>query len=140
MNICMVLIFEGIIALKAAPHWEFQDAFKTTLGSAPRIVTASLTAYVLGDLANDRLFRRLKSKHPNDNEGFGFRAIISSFVGEFVDCLVFLPLAFYGTMPFTNLIVMTFTQVFLKVGYEVIFLPLTTLIVKKVDTYEKSFS
>jgi len=53
-----------------------------------------------------------------------------------VDSLIFLPLAFLGQMPLSSLVVMTITQVLIKTGYEVIILPLTRFIVKKVSAYE----
>ena len=82
----------------------------------------------------------MKSKYIDSHKRFGTRAILSSFVGELVDSLVFLPIAFFGQMPFKTLIIMTTTQVFIKTGYEVIILPLTTLIVKKVSAKEEQLT
>lgn len=136
-NLLMVLIFSLVIITPAPDYWTDQEAFQTVLGNTPRILAASLTAFVIGDFVNDRVFKKMKEKHPEDHKGFGARAILSSFCGEIVDSLIFLPLAFLGTMPIMTLIYMTILQVFIKTGYEVVILPLTRLVVKKVSAHEK---
>ena len=78
----------------------------------------------------------MKSKYPYSIKGFGIRAIFSSLMGELVDSLIFLPLAFFGQMPVQTLIIMTISQVVIKTGYELIILPFTTITVKAVSRYE----
>ena len=78
----------------------------------------------------------MKEKHGTSSKGFGIRAIVSSAVGELVDSLIFLPIAFLGLMPISTLAVMTICQVFIKTGYEVIILPVTTKLVKLVKKME----
>ena len=136
MNLFMVIVFSLVIITPAPDYWTNQEAFATVLGSTPRVMGASLLAYVLGDLVNDRVFRKMKEKHPTEIKGFGWRAIISSFFGELVDSLIFLPIAFLGQMPLKTLAVMCVCQVFIKTGYEVVILPITTLVAKKVNKYE----
>lgn len=138
MNLFMVIVFGIVINTPAPDFWTNQEAFATVLGSTPRVLAASLTAFIIGDFVNDKVFKVFKDKHPEDHKGFGFRAILSSFCGELVDSLIFLPLAFLGQMPLSSLVVMTITQVVIKTGYEVIILPLTNFIVKKVSAHEKS--
>lgn len=135
-NLFMVLIFSAVIATPAPDYWLNQDAFQTVLGSTPRVLVASLLAFVLGDFVNDRVFRRMKQKYPNSIKGFGWRAILSSVCGELVDSLVFLPIAFIGQMPLKTLAIMTVMQVLIKTGYEIVILPITKIVVKKVLHYE----
>lgn len=137
MNILMCIFFQLAIWTKSPDYYKGAEAFASTLGSAPRILIASLSAYVIGDLVNDLVFKKMKEKHVESTKGFGIRAIASSFAGEFVDSLIFIPIAFIGTMPLKALIVMGITQVLLKVIYEVVILPVSTLVVKKLNTYEK---
>lgn len=137
-NILMAIFFSLAIALPAAPFWTNQDGFSATLGNAPRILMASLAGYVAGDYANDVVFRAMKRKYENTTNGFGKRAIISSVAGELMDSAIFIPIAFAGDMPMSAMIVMAGTQVALKVGYEIIILPITKLIVKKVSAYENA--
>ncbi len=135
-NLFMVIVFSLVITTPAPDFWNHQEAFQTVLGNTPRILFASLLAFVIGDLVNDKVFRRMKEKHPTSHKGFGWRAIISSFVGEAVDSLIFLPIAFLGQMPISNLVVMLIVQVLIKTGYEIVILPVTYRIVKIVSKHE----
>lgn len=137
MNLFMVIVFSLVIQTPAPSYWTNQEAFATVLGSTPRVMGASLLAYVIGDFVNDRVFCKMKEKHSNELKGFGWRAIISSFFGELCDSLVFLPIAFLGQMPLKTLATMTVCQVLIKTGYEVVILPLTTLVAKKTNKYEE---
>ena len=135
-NLFMVIVFSLVIVTPAPSFWTHQEAFQTVLGNTPRILFASLSAFVIGDFVNDRVFKRMKEKHPIDHKGFGWRAIISSFAGEVIDSLIFLPIAFLGQMPINNLIVMLIMQVLIKTGYEIVILPITYKVVHIVSKYE----
>ena len=135
-NLFATIVFSLVIESPAPSYWQNQEAFQTVLGSTPRILIASLLAFVVGDFVNDRIFAKMKSKYPNSIKGFGIRAIFSSLMGELVDSLIFLPLAFFGQMPVQTLIIMTISQVAIKTGYELIILPFTTITVKAVSRYE----
>lgn len=136
-NLFMVIVFSLVIVTPAPSFWTNQEAFRAVLGNTPRILFASLSAFMIGDLINDRVFKRMKEKHPTDHKGFGWRAIISSFAGEVVDSLIFLPIAFLGQMPINNLVVMLIMQVLIKTGYEIVILPITYKVVQIVSKYEQ---
>lgn len=135
MNLFMVIIFQIAIATKAPSYWTNQEAFQTVLGNTPRMLIASLTAFVAGDFVNDRVFQKMKGCN-STMRGFAARAILSSLCGELVDSAIFIPIAFIGSMPFNTLVIMGITQVCLKVGYEIIIVPLTTYITKIVSEKE----
>ena len=135
-NLLMVGFFELAI-ISPAPVWfENQDAFKAVLSSTPRVLAGSLAAFVVGDFANDKIFKKMKEKHPNDHKGFGFRAILSSLVGELVDSVIFFPIAFLGAMPISALLGTIAIQTVIKTAYEVIILPVTRLAVGAVSKAE----
>lgn len=136
MNLFMVIIFQITIAIPGPVWFENQQAFVTVLGSTPRLLIAGLVSYMLGDFVNDRLFRFLKNKDTL-NKKFSIRAILSSFCGELVDSCIFIPCAFIGTIALDQLPQMIVIQVVIKVGYEIVILPVTNLIVKKVRNYEE---
>ena len=136
MNVVMVIAFQLAIATPAPSYWENQEAFVTVLGNTPRVLVASLSAFVIGDLVNDKVFQRMKRRH-RDHKGFGVRAVVSSFFGELADSLIFIPVAFLGQMPFATLVQMIFAQVVLKTAYEVVILPITSAVVRFVDRYER---
>lgn len=138
MNILMVIFFELAIITKAPDYYTLSDAVKSVLGSSFRTLVASLTAYVAGDFVNDVVFREMKKRHKGEMKGFGLRAILSSLCGEIVDSSIFIPIAFIGLMPTKNLIIMGITQVILKVSYEIIILPFTSLTARKLTKYERN--
>ncbi len=137
MNLFMVIVFSLVIKSPAPSYWLNQEAFQIVLGSTPRILFASLTAFLLGDLVNDLVFKKMKEKYPTSHKGFGWRAILSSICGELVDSAIFLPIAFIGQMPLQTLLIMCICQVGIKTLYEIIILPITRIIVNKVSKYEE---
>jgi uncharacterized integral membrane protein (TIGR00697 family) len=135
-NLFMVIVFNLVIVTPAPSFWTHQEAFQTVLGNTPRILFASLLAFMVGDLVNDKVFKKMKEKYPSSHKGFGWRAIVSSLAGEIIDSLVFLPIAFLGQMPVSNLVVMLIMQVVIKTGYEIAILPVTYKVVKVVSKLE----
>lgn len=136
-NLFMVIVFSLAIASPSPDYFQNQEAFAIVLGNTPRVLLASMLAFLIGDLINDRVFKRLKEKYPDSHEGFSLRAILSSFCGELVDSLVFLPIAFLGQMPIQTLFVMLCFQVLIKTGYEIIILPVTRKIILVVEKWEE---
>lgn len=136
MNIVMAIVFALAIATPAPGYWQNQEAFQTVLGNTPRILGASLLAFIAGDFINDRVFRRMKAKYPDTHKGFGSRSILSSIAGAIVDSAIFITVAFIGQMPNDALVIMGITQVALKLIYELIVLPLNRYITIKVANYE----
>ena len=83
-NLFMVLIFTLVINLPSASTFTGQEALIQTLGSTPKVLFASLLAYLVGDFVNDKIFAKMKERH-TDTKGFGIRAILSSLFGELVE-------------------------------------------------------
>lgn len=137
MNLFAVIAFTIAIKIPAPAFYENQEAFKTILGNTPRILIASTLGLWLGDFLNDNVFRMMKKKYQSSHKNYGARAIASSLVGEIGDSLVFIPIVFYGAMPVEVMVKMIFTQAFLKVGYEVIILPISKRVMLKVSEYEQ---
>ena len=131
-----VLFFSLAIVVPAAPFWHNQEAFNTILGSTPRIVVASLMAYLVGSFLNAIVMSRVKVLMKGRN--FSVRAILSTLVGETADSMIFILIAFAGNLPFKALIGMIFTQALIKTIYEIVILPLTIVVVKWVKKVEGS--
>ena len=136
MNLLMVGVFQLVISTPAPSYWTNQEAFATVLGSAPRVLAASSLGMLAGDFVNDRVFRQMKAAHQHEHKGFGARAITSSFAGEIADSALFIPIAFWGTMPVAQMVVMGLTQAALKVLYEIIIFPATSTACKKIKAAE----
>lgn len=133
MNLFTILVFSLAIILPS-PSWFTNDkAFNTILGTTPKNSIASLIAYLCGTLVNSKILVKMKERK---NNKFGVRAIVSTIFGEFTDSLIFVLIAFTGLIPASQLLTMIILQVLIKTIYEVICLPITTNIVKKVKKYE----
>ena len=147
-NLISVLIFAvvSILPVGADPYNAMvADSFKLILNGSLACSIASIVAFVLGDFANDKVFAKLKQKHQGitNHKAFGGRAILSSFIGELIDSVVYLPLAFLVLNPIMtvkDVLIMIVLQVVIKTTYEILILPLTTFIVKKVSNYESKCS
>ena len=144
INLIAVLIF-AIVSILPVGIDEYNamvaNSFRMVLNGSFACSIASIIAFVLGDFVNDKIFANMKKKHVGitNHKSFGFRAIISSFAGEFVDSVVYLPLAFLVLNPILtvkDVAIMVALQVVLKTTYEIIVLPITTLVVKAVSNYE----
>lgn len=144
VNVLAVLFFSLAITVTAAPFWENQDAFASVLGSTPRIVGASMLAYLLGSFLNAWVMSKFKVL--TKGKGFSVRAIFSTLVGEGADSMIFISIAFAGIFPFKVLLIMIGTQAIIKTAYEIAVLPLTIWVVNKVkklegiDTFDYSVS
>lgn len=140
MNLFAVVVFTIAITIPAPAFYENQEAFKIILGNTPRILIASTLGLWVGDYLNDNVFRVMKKKHQSSHKNYGVRAILSSLVGQIGDSLIFIPIAFYGVMPVEVMIKMVFTQALLKVGYEVLILPVSKRLMLKVSAHESEVS
>ncbi|MFA7034659.1 MAG: queuosine precursor transporter [Bacteroidales bacterium] len=131
----LVMAFTGIaVALPSAPFWEGAEHFNYIFGLAPRIVVASLCAFLVGSFLNAYVMSKMKVKQAG--KSFSVRAIASTIVGETSDSIFFFPIAFGGLVTWKELLIMAVTQVILKSMYEVIVLPLTVTVVRKIKNYE----
>lgn len=133
------LFFALMIALPGNAAWDKQDQLVNILGSTPQIAFASVIAFWFGDFANDKVFQLMKKRHSNE-KGFAVRAIASSLVGKYVDGAIF---TFVGLsfLPLETKIIMVLNCPFIQVCLEMILLPLTTFVMKKVKkAEEKNFA
>ncbi|HET8524599.1 MAG TPA: queuosine precursor transporter, partial [Thermomicrobiales bacterium] len=134
------LLAVGAIALAGAlpspDFWDAQAAYDRILGYTPRLLAASFAAYLVGEFANAAILARMKVL--TRGRFLWTRTIGSTIVGEGFDSLVFITIAFAGTigMDASALRDLIVTQWLIKTGYEVIATPLTYLVVdflKRVD-------
>ena len=118
-----------VVALPPAPFWKNQEAYEIAFGSTWRIVLASMIAYFCGEFVNSMVLAKMKIL--TQGKHLWSRTIGSTIVGEAVDSALFYPLAFYGTgiIPNDKLPMVMAAQFVLKVSVEVVFTPLTYVIV-----------
>lgn len=82
-------------AAPSAPDWPNQSSWNNILGFVPRIVIASLAAFLVGQFLNSFVLAKLKIKY--GKQKLWLRLIGSTFVGEFFDTAIFAIVAFAGT-------------------------------------------
>jgi uncharacterized integral membrane protein (TIGR00697 family) len=118
----------------AAPGWEGDAAWLTVMGLVPRLAIASLIAYLIGEFANSITLAKMKAKRPN--KGPAFRFIASTLVGQFFDTILFASVAFLGVLDSGLWWKLVGSNYLFKVGVEIILLPLTILVVRKIKKTE----
>ncbi len=133
-NLLAVTAFFVAQSLPAAPVWDAQAAFERILGSSPRLLAASFTAFLLGSFAN--AFVMAKMKMWCGGRWLWARTIASTFAGEGLDSLAFISLAFLGSVPQSTLAGMILSQWGIKVAYESAATPLTYLVVNALKRAE----
>jgi uncharacterized integral membrane protein (TIGR00697 family) len=119
----MAGVFALVGALPPAQGWEYQEAYEAILGTTPRIVLGSLIAYFAGEFSNS--YTLAKMKIWTQGRWLWTRTIGSTLVGEGVDTLLFVTIAFAGTMPWSLFWSIIVSNYVFKVGLETVMTPVT---------------
>lgn len=135
-NLLVVLLLQAGILLPGTSEWTAQAAMETIYGTVPRMLGASFAAFLCGSMVNAYVMSRMKLR--DGNKGFSLRAIVSTLFGEGVDSAIFFPLAFGGILHWMMIATLMVNQVFLKTLYEIIVLPLTLRIVRRLRQIERT--
>jgi queuosine precursor transporter len=133
-NVIAALTFSLVGALPAAPGWELQDEFITILGQTPRIVAASLIAFLCGSFVNAYIMSKMKIM--TRGKWLWTRTIGSTIGAQVIDSLLFQVLAFGGLWPVALLLRVSLWNFIVKVTYETLATPLTYTIVGKLKHAE----
>jgi hypothetical protein len=132
----MSLVFIIVGKLPAAPDWNNQAAYDQILGLTPRIVLASLAAYFCGEFMNS--FVLAKMKILTKGKWLWTRTIGSTIVGELVDSVLFIVIAFAGVLPGGLLMTLIISNYIFKTLVEVLFTPLTYKVVRFLKQSEQA--
>jgi uncharacterized integral membrane protein (TIGR00697 family) len=104
-----------------------QAAVEAIFGNTPRIVVASIIAFLCGTFVNSYVLAKMKIW--SQGRWLWTRIVGSTLCGELVDSVIFYSVAFYGRIPQAELIGLMFTQYALKSGWEIIATPVTYRVV-----------
>lgn len=135
--IFVIFVWVGQV-LPPAPFWEGQEAYVRILGYAPRLLVASFCGYLVGEFANS--FVLAKMKILTRGRWLWSRTIGSTIVGQGLDTLIFITIAFIGTPSFV--VMMILYHWLMKTGIEAIATPFTYAVVnflkkkEAIDTYD----
>lgn len=124
-------VFLYVTTLLPSNYVEYNTVFGYLTSGVIGITIASFIAYGVGSFSNVFIMSRFKKR--DKEKGFFKRAILSSFVAEFLDSLVFITLCcifapeFYL---FSKLISLVLTIFVIKICVEIIVFPVTNAIRK----------
>ena len=119
-NIVMVLCTQMGVWLPSPDYLQAEaNAYNTMFTYVPRIVIASLTGFLLGELSNAWLMDRIKRM--TAGRWLWVRTIASSAVGYLFDTVPFVLIAFLGVVSTHDLLMMLLFQYTMKLGIEALF-------------------
>ena len=120
--------------LPAPVFWQNQAAYDTILGFAPRLLVASFAAYLVGEFANSTVLAKMKIW--THGRHLWTRTIASTVIGQGLDSLVFIAIAFAGLMAPAAMLTAIISQWIFKSVYEIVATPLTYLVVNRLKAVE----
>jgi uncharacterized integral membrane protein (TIGR00697 family) len=124
--------------LPSASFWADQQAYISILGVVPRILAASFCGYLVGEFANSFVLSKMKIM--TKGRWLWSRTIGSTIIGQGLDTTLFITIGYIGTG--ATVPTMIWNHWVSKVGIEVIFTPVTYVIVnwlkrkEGIDTYD----
>lgn len=119
--------------LPAADFWEAQAAYERILGFVPRIVGASICGYLVGEFVNSYVLSKMKIL--TSGRWLWSRTIGSTIAGQGLDTAIFITLAYIGTG--SPLRTMILHHWFIKTAIEIVFTPITYIIVNYLKKVER---
>ncbi|MFB3895709.1 MAG: queuosine precursor transporter [bacterium] len=133
-NMVLAAYTQFVIYLPPASFYTNNTAFSSVLGSTPRIVFASLAAYLISSLIDTEVFAWWRMKVGKHKWA---RVLISNTISTLVDSILFISIAFYGVMPVIPLIT---GQYLVKMGVTVVSIPLIYFIRQRKQVSEPTLS
>lgn len=134
-NLFAVLFFYICLALPAPSFWQNQAAFDTVLGFTPRLLIASMLAYLVGTNVNAWIMIKMKSL--TRGRWLWTRTITSTIFGEGADSTIFMLVAFVGVIPLNALPSLIASQWIFKTLYEVLATPITYIVIGWIKRLEQ---
>ena len=128
MMVLAVLAFTAVRYLPAAEFYTDQASFEAVLGFFPRIVVASLVAFLVGSFMNAYVLAKLKAK--TKGKYMWARLVTSSVAGQLLDTAVFCLIAFGGLIGAAEMVNYILVGFIFKTVIEIIVSPLTYKVAK----------
>jgi len=113
------------------------EAWDAVLGPVLRISLASLAGYLVGQLLNSLVVVRMKARFKERQ--IAGRLIVSTIVGELIDTIVFCTVAWVGVLSVGELVSYTMSGYIYKVLIEIIVIPITLLVIRKLKQIEPTY-
>ena len=135
--VMIITVIVMTIAINFNPHPEdfAQDSLQVIFGFMPRILLASLTAFIISQLIDVNVFDRIKTRLP-ENKYLWIRNNLSTIFSQAVDTVIFVPIAFFGKVSTEVLLGLMLSTYLIKVIVALLDTPFIYLI-KKVKPLEE---
>lgn len=136
-----VLVFTVVSILPYPEAYTSQEAYVAVLGFFPRIVAASIIAFLAGELLNSYVLAKWKVR--DGGKHLWRRLVGSSAAGQLVDTVTFCLMAFLGVLNGWDMVNYIVVGYLFKLAVEVVMLPVTYRVIaalKKsegVDAYDQ---
>lgn len=123
--ILSVIFFQISIHSKPAPFWKDQLSYQITLGSSWRILLGGWTAYMVSQHLDRWGFFKIKEIN-NSDKYLWLRSLGGTVLGQLIDTIIFISIAFYGSIPLFPSII---GQYIIKLVLAIATIPMVYLIV-----------
>jgi queuosine precursor transporter len=136
-NLFFIAFAELVLILPAAPFWHGQPAYQETLGTTPRLLLAATLSYLAGSFSNAFVMSRMKLM--TKGRWLWSRTIASTCVGQAVDSVIFIGIAFSSQLTLPQLASVAVTVWAVKTTYEALLTPVVyrvTSYLKKTEGYD----
>ncbi len=128
MSLFMVLVLLAGRLLPAAGFWKHQEAYNSILGSTPRIVTASMIAYLVSQRHDVWAFHWWRKKTAGRH--LWLRNNLSTIVSQLIDSVLFIVIAFWGIFTPSAIGMMILSQYLVKIGIALLDTPICYMLVR----------
>lgn len=120
--IASTIIMQMVVAFKPQTTDFTQEALEVIFGVMPRLALGSLTAYLVGNFLDVRVYTYLRSKFNKPNQ-FWIRTNVSTGISQLIDSIIFCSIAFIGLFTFNEWLQIVFTTYIFKYLISVIATP-----------------
>ena len=129
-NLFAVLFITLAIKSPSSPFWTHQNEYAFILGSVPRVVAASIIAYMAGEFLNAYIIA--KRKISDNGDKLWRRIFLSSIAAMTVDNFLFLSIAYLNVMPLSEMIHFSMNSYIIGLLFEWGSIPFIAYISKKI--------
>ena len=128
------LCYQLVVWLPPADGFAANDAYVAVFGQVPRILFGGWIAVFAGEILND--FVLAKMKVASNGKHLWMRLIGSTILGQFVNTSLFYAIALLGVLPTQLLISSILSGWGIKVLVEILLIPVTYWVVKRLKAVE----
>ena len=121
-NIFVVLAIFLSIALPEAASWHEQEPYTMILGRVPRILAASLSAFLIGEFIGTYILA--KAKVFTSGKYLWLRTMGATLIGQAIDSIAFTSIAFIGIIGLWDIVILSISAYGCKVIYQTLLMPM----------------